>query len=130
MQSRTINALSQGCWCGLAVLSGLLLGCQNTTPAPEEKEEIVEHAPKLDPPGLEDAAIEVARQYVKTTKQWREKEFHMEFLRREGTAGSPVMVIDAVHHDDLQPDHKGGGKSVQLHVDLKERRVTKELAYQ
>ena len=90
----------------------------------------MEDASKLESQGPQDAALEVARQYVKTTKQWPETEFHLEFLRQEGTAESPVLIIDAVHHDDLQPVKKGGGKSVQLHVDMNERRVTKELAYQ
>ena len=130
MHCRTIIALSPCCLCSLAVLSGLLLGCQKTTPTPQEKEGIVEDAAKPKSLSPQDAAIEVARAYVNATKQWPETEFHLEFLRQEGTAESPVMVIDAVHHDDLRSDQKGGGKSVQIHVDMKERRVAKELAYQ
>ena len=130
MQCRTILALSPCCLGSLAVLSGLLVGCQDKTPTPPDKEEIMEAAAKPQSPVPQDAAIEIARQYVEATKQWPETDFHLEFLRQEGTAESPIMVIDAVHHDDLRSDQKGGGKSVQLHVDLRENRVAKELAYQ
>ena len=118
------------CLCSLAVLSGLLAGCQKTGPASQEKEGIVEDRSKSESQRPQDTAIEVARKYVNTAKQWPETEFHLEVLRQEGTAESPVVVIDAVHHDDLRSNQKGGGKSVQLHVDLRVGRVVKELAYQ
>lgn len=90
----------------------------------------MEDTSKPDAQDSQAAALETARQYVITAKQWPEADFHVEFLRTEGSEDAPLAIIDAVHHDDLQPNKKGGGKSVQLHIDLRQQRVTKELAYQ
>ena len=130
MFHRRILSLYPDCVCVFAVLSGLFVGCQDNIPMPPDKEELMEDASKLDPQGPHAAALETARQYVRTTKQWPEEEYHLEFLRTEGSEDAPLAIIDAVHHDDLQPNKKGGGKSVQLHVDVRQQRVIKELAYQ
>jgi hypothetical protein len=73
---------------------------------------------------------QMVHEYLQSTKQWAQNDYHLEFLRREGDPASPVVVLDAVHHDDLHARKRGGSKSVQLHVDLQSQRIVKELAYQ
>lgn len=68
--------------------------------------------------------------YVRSKKGWAEGDYHLEFLREEGCPDAPVLVWDAVHHDDLKEGGRGPSRSVQLHVALKRREVVKELAYQ
>lgn len=77
----------------------------------------------------EDRAIGIAREYITKKKGWSDEEFHLEVIRTEGTHDAPVVVLDAVNKEDLK-GHKGGGKSLQLHVDVKTGSVTKELGYQ
>lgn len=70
-------------------------------------------------------AEEVAHEYVGLVKQWPVEDYSLEILRRDAA----VVVVDAVHKDDLMGS-KSPNKSVQLHVDVQNRKITKELAYQ
>ena len=78
----------------------------------------------------QDLAVNAAHEYIKKTKEWADEDFHIEVLRTEGTDDAPVLVLEVAHHDDLKGIRKGGGKSVQLYVDVKKRSVINELAYQ
>ena len=78
----------------------------------------------------QERAFQTARDYIQSAKRWPEADYHLEFLRLEGDPAAPVVILDAVHHDDLHARKRGGGKSVQLHIDLRGRRIVKELAYQ
>jgi hypothetical protein len=74
---------------------------------------------------VDQIAEEVAHEYVRLVKQWPVEDYHLEILRSD----SAVVVVDAVHKDDLTGS-KSPNKSVQLHVDVQDRKVTRELAYQ
>jgi hypothetical protein len=75
-------------------------------------------------------AEQIAREYIRAGKRWPDEEYSLEFLRCEGTADSPILILDAVHRDDLSARGRGPSASVQLHVDLRGRRVVRELGYQ
>jgi hypothetical protein len=88
----------------------------------------------MTPPTLtssqQERTVQLAQDYVRAAKQWPESDYHVEVRRLEGDPASPVVIVDAVHHDDLTPGRRGSNKSVQLHIDPNGRRVLKELAYQ
>jgi hypothetical protein len=75
-------------------------------------------------------AEQIAHDYLRTAKRWSEEDYHLDILREEGGRNSPVVVLDAVHHDDLRPQGRAAPKSLQLYIDLNNRRVLKELGYQ
>jgi hypothetical protein len=78
----------------------------------------------------QELAAQLAHDYIRSTKRWPEKDYHLEVLRQEGGPHSSVIVLDVVHQDDLNPRRRGSNKSVQLHIDLTGHKVVKELAYQ
>jgi len=73
----------------------------------------------------EDVARQVARDYIKQTKKWKDTEFEIQIVSKK----DDIVVVDAVHADDLKGT-KGSNKSVQLTVDTAKKSVVKELAYQ
>lgn len=79
---------------------------------------------------MRQAAFAVANQYLQAVKQWKPEEYGLEFVRVEGDPAAPIVILDAVHTADLQARQRGGGRSVQLVIDLRARKVVRELAYQ
>src|SRR5712692_8171771 len=75
---------------------------------------------------VQELATQIARDHIHSSKRWPEKDFHVEVLRSEGSPSSPIIIVDAVHHDDLNLEGRGSTSSVQLHIDLNARRVLKE----
>jgi hypothetical protein len=73
---------------------------------------------------LENAAV----QYLGHTKHWDRSEYRLEDsgpssdLREE--------IIFALHRDDEQSPHPGAGRSIELRLGYKSRRVTREIAAQ
>ena len=51
-------------------------------------------------------------------------------LRTEQTTDAPIVVFDAAHRNDAEGSSKGGGKSLQFHVDVTNRAVVNELNHQ
>ena len=74
----------------------------------------------------EDVARQVAHDYIRETKKWKEDEFRIEVVSEKK---DHLVVVDAVHLDDVRGE-KGSNKSVQLHVDTVKKVVVKELGYQ
>lgn len=79
---------------------------------------------------IKQAAFAVADQYLRTVKHWMEEEYSLETIRVEGDPNASVVILDAVYVADANSSQRGGGKSVQLAVDLRKQKVVRELAYQ
>ncbi len=75
---------------------------------------------------VNEVAIQIAREYIFNAKGWNLDEFDVLISRKENNA---VIVVDAVHRDDLS-GQKGINKSVQLFIDVQNKKVIKELSYQ
>jgi hypothetical protein len=83
------------------------------------------------PPGSgssENLAIQVAREYVAANESWPESDYTVEDTHTQDNDGN--LVISIIHKDDLKGLTPGGGKSVELHIDLGKRRVVKVLHFQ
>lgn len=79
---------------------------------------------------LRQAAFAVADHYLQTVKQWKPAEYGLEIVRVEGDPEAPVVILDGVHAADLHSRQRGGGQSLQLAIDLRARKVVRELAFQ
>jgi hypothetical protein len=84
----------------------------------------------LESSSIHAAAAQAATRYLHNEKAWADSDYSLEFLRVEGNASCPVIVFEAVHKDDLRACQRGGGKSLQLHVDPNKGQVVRELGYQ
>jgi hypothetical protein len=71
-------------------------------------------------------AEQIASEYL-ASKGWQDTDYSLKIQREEPGA---VVVVEAIHKDDLRPQRRGAGRSLQIHVDLSTKAVTKELAYQ
>lgn len=74
----------------------------------------------------ETKATEIADAYISKVKRWPSGSYRMEFNRYEGD----FLVVWALHKDDEDSTAPGGGLSCELYVDLANRKVVKELAFQ
>jgi hypothetical protein len=86
---------------------------------------------RLAPPvsgSSQDVAFQVAREYVAANESWPDSDYTLEDTHTEDKDGN--LVINVIHKDDLKAQTPGGGKSVELHVDLGKRRVAKVLHFQ
>lgn len=73
---------------------------------------------------LERAAVE----YLRRTKNWDRAAYRLEDRGPASDASEEIVL--AVHRDDEQPAHPGGGRSVELRLGYQSRRVTREIAGQ
>ena len=98
------------------------LAIEACSPAPQEPvtytnpnaDEFVEFHPIID-------------DYVRLKYAWAQNVYHIEFQRRDGG----VLVFWVIHSDDVEiTDQLGGGKSIEVWLDVTDRRVTKELGFQ
>jgi len=71
-----------------------------------------------------------ARHYIQSAKGWPENDYHLEWLCQQENPNAVLIILDAVHKDDLKSRERISSKSVQLHIDLNSQKVLKELAYQ
>lgn len=70
----------------------------------------------------------VVTRYLVDTKKWAPKDFRIE---HKGTTPDELFAVCwGVYLDDERNPSPGGGKSVVLHVDLKQRRVVEERGFQ
>jgi hypothetical protein len=73
---------------------------------------------------LENAAV----QYLNRTKHWDRSEYRLE---DRGPSSDPSKeIIVAIRHDDVQSPHPGASRWVELRLEYKGRRVTREIAGQ
>ena len=68
----------------------------------------------------------VVKQYLHS-KGWQEGDYALEVPRQQSAT---TVIVDAIHKDDLQSNCPGGGRSLRLHINLRDMKVTKELAFQ
>lgn len=68
----------------------------------------------------------VVAAYLSETKHWKKDEFRIEY---KGIRDHWAIVWAIFTDDELHPK-PGGGKSVELHVNLNTHRVDKELGFQ
>ena len=73
---------------------------------------------------------QIVREYITVTKHWPDNEFRVEILDERVVLDPAILVVDAVHHDDLKKQGRGPSKSVQVHVNVQSGAVLTELAYQ
>lgn len=78
---------------------------------------------------IQQTAISVAHEYLKTVKRWNLDDYRLEVCVC-GTDKAPIVVVDCVYKADLLTPQCGGGQSVQLHVDVQKQMVIRELGYQ
>jgi len=70
----------------------------------------------------------IAREYVLTVKRWSEHDFKIRF---EKAVSDSDVVFRVVHKDDTGPIMSaGGGKSIEVVVDSKLRKVVREFRFQ
>jgi hypothetical protein len=72
------------------------------------------------------AASKVVQNYVVQNKNWPSNTFKIVSKRQEGN----TAVFWVIHKDDERRKDFGGGKSIEVHVDLTELRVSRELHFQ
>lgn len=72
------------------------------------------------------AASKAVQNYVVQTKKWPIDTFTVVLKRREAN----TAVFWAIHKDDQRAKEPGGGKSVELHVDMIELKILRELHFQ
>ena len=70
----------------------------------------------------------IARRYIAQNKGWAESEYTIRDSGRKDGSGNSIVTV--VHRDDEKMTAPGGGKSVELRVDLPAGRVVKELRFQ
>jgi len=75
-------------------------------------------------PRIEEAAV----RYLTETKKWKEGEFRIE--TRGFSEDGASVVLWAIHGEDELASAPGGGKSLELHIDLKQARVVAEYHFQ
>jgi hypothetical protein len=87
------------------------------------------HTGLLPLPGTADPAAVVAREYVTANEGWPATAYTVENRRTWDNEGN--LIVNVVHEDDLKsPMVRGGGKSLELHIDMGKGRVAKVLHFQ
>ena len=82
----------------------------------------------LWPIGGPDPAAVVARDYATEKEGWPESDYTVENTHRWDNEGN--LIVNVIHNDDLKSPMAGGGKSVELHIDMGKRRVATVLHFQ
>jgi hypothetical protein len=75
--------------------------------------------------GAQDPAAVVAREYITAEEGWPASAYTVEDTHTRDGEGN--LIVNVIHEDDRKTLTPGGGKSVQLHVDMGKRRVVKVL---
>lgn len=70
----------------------------------------------------------IAKEYIAQKKGWADAEYTVRHTDKRDRAGH--LIVNISHRDDLALAIPGGGKSVELHIDVKARRVVQELRFQ
>jgi hypothetical protein len=88
-------------------------------------------APKQEttaPASKNDEITRLVRDFLSAEKKWDENAYRIVDTDRRDEAGN--YIVDVIHEDDEKSAVAGGGKSVRLHVDVKKKKVVKELHFQ
>jgi hypothetical protein len=70
----------------------------------------------------------IVREYVCITKKWQDDDYQIDFSYAREKEGNYLVTV--VHKADLDNPIPGGGKSIQLRIDLRNKKVIQELAFQ
>jgi hypothetical protein len=101
------------CWVGgVTVLTGCGRSPQAAAPTPAVRRQVEA----------------IAADYVTKQKKWDGKDYRVEHLGWKDSSGH--WVVHVVHKDDEAAAGPGGGKSLELHIDLAGKRVSRELHFQ
>jgi len=68
-------------------------------------------------------------EYVEKTKNWPTDTYDIEYVQEDGSQDHTI-VINIKHRDDARATFPGGGKSIQLHIDVTKRKIVKEYGFQ
>ncbi len=77
---------------------------------------------------ISDQSVEIVKNYIRTHKQWAVDAYDIDPNPKTTADGN--LLVTVVHHDDLKVDRPGGGKSIQLAIDVKQGLVVREFAFQ
>ena len=80
------------------------------------------------PRAQDDPAAVVAREYVTAKEGWPASAYTVENTHARDDEGH--LIVNVVHKDDLNSLTVGGGKSLELHIDVEKWRVAKVLHFQ
>jgi len=75
-----------------------------------------------------EGAVAIAREYIMAKEGWSPDAYMVKDTSTRDRAGN--LIVNVIHKDDLKPPTVGGGKSVQLHIDMEGQRVVKILHFQ
>jgi hypothetical protein len=90
---------------------------------------VVRYAGMPSSEGLDDPATLIAREYIAAKENWQASAYTVENTQKLDSEGN--VIVNVVHKDDLDRGYcVGGGKSLELHVDLRKRQVAKVLHFQ
>ncbi len=89
---------------------------------------VMRHAGTPNAVGRENRATAVAREYVTAKEGWPATSYVIENTGELDANGN--LIVNVIHEDDTKGDYVGGGKSVQLHIDIGRRQVVKVLHFQ
>jgi hypothetical protein len=71
----------------------------------------------------------IANNYVSKHKQWPANQYHLDNIG--GNSDGHTYKIDVIHNEDQVPSlNAGGGKSMQLIIDMEKGKVISELYFQ
>lgn len=70
----------------------------------------------------------IASQYLAMQKNWRLNQFRLE--QKGLTADGQAVIVWAIYLEDELHPTPGGGKSVELYIDLTTQKVVRELGFQ
>jgi len=70
--------------------------------------------------------VEIASNYALKAKHWQRTEFEVKMVHNDGQ----IAVVNINHADDKSLRVPGGGKSIQVEIDIVQKRVVRELGFQ
>lgn len=77
-------------------------------------------------PAEEAVLRQIVAKYISDNKNWRAEDYVVRRSRQDGD----IVVFSVIHRDDETALVPGGGKSVELHVDVLTKKVARELGFQ
>jgi hypothetical protein len=76
----------------------------------------------------DDLPSSVARDYIAEKEGWPDAAYTVENTWRRDDEGN--VIVNVVHKEDLKSHSVGGGKSLEMHIDLQRKEVVKVLHFQ
>jgi hypothetical protein len=84
---------------------------------------------KMDAANARETEIkEIVSKYISKKKGWGENDYRI--VPSRGQDMEPTVIVMVVHKEDEMQAKPGGGKSLELYVDLEKKQVVRELGYQ